>query len=468
MATLDLRSSILKEGIMLIRFALVMVFACALPQATDGSAAAETGGVALQQSRNSISQRGSVWVWNRDESGDSLEMTVRGEVEFNDDYTEVKRLTTGSSLEIRETRGGVRRRLEIEAGAGGGLSVFYFVDGQSRPYDAEAKAWFARVLDEAVTESGLNAGPRAQKILKERGANGLLDEISRFKSDHVKNLYFQELFKSGRLDARAATRVAWIASRQMSSDHYKAQVLAGLQEQAAHDEATRAALLEAAGTIHSDHYRAQTLLAGLKSDKLSKEALLLALKGVGGISSDHYKTQVLLKVAESDFDDNAIRSAYIEAAATVGSDHYRAQALSAVLKRDDISKEALRSVLKAASGISSDHYKAQVLLDVAGSSLNDDAARSAFVETAATIGSDHYRAQALSALLSKGDNSKEALLVALKATAGMSSDHYKAQTLLKLAGERPGDETVRAALIEAARTIKSDYERGRVLSAIIK
>src|SRR5215510_6956693 len=318
---------------MLIRFALVLVFACAVSQATDSPAAANTGGVALQQNRNWISQRGSVWVWNRDENGDSLEMTVRGEVEFNDDYTEVKRVADGGSLEVREGRGGLRRRLEIEAGPGGGLSISYFVNGQSRPYDADAKAWFAKVLDEAVTESGLNAGPRAQKILKDRGAGGLLDEISRLKSDHVKNLYFQELSKSGSLDARSSTRAIDIAARQMSSDHYKAQVLDGLQEQAMRDDPTRVAFLDAAGTIRSDHYRAQTLLAGLKSDKLSKEALLLALKGVGGISSDHYKTQVLLKVAESDFDDNAIRSAYVEAAATVRSDHYRAQALSAVLKR---------------------------------------------------------------------------------------------------------------------------------------
>ncbi len=453
---------------MLIRIALLVVFICALSQATVGPGIAKTGSVFAQQTRNWISQRGNVWVWNRDENGNSLELTVRGEVEFNDDYTEVRSIARGGSLEIRETRGGVRRRLEVESGPGGGLSVSYFVNGQSRPYDADAKAWFARVLDEAVTESGLNAGPRAQKILKERGAGGLLDEISRLKSDHVKHLYFQELFKSGSLDASAATRVIGIAAREMSSDHYKAQVLSGLPEQVMRDESVRTAFLQAAGTINSDHYRAQILLAGLKSDKLSKEALLLALKGVGGISSDHYKTQVLLKVVESDFEDGAIRSAYVDAAATVGSDHYRAQALMAVLKRGDVSKETLSAALKAARGISSDHYKAQALLSVPESSLNDDAARSAFVEAAGTIGSDHYRAQVLSALLSKGANSKEATLVALKAASGISSDHYKAQTLLNLARERSDDETIRAALIEAARTIKSDYERGRVLSAIIK
>src|SRR5262245_39724487 len=109
--------------IMLIRFALVLAFTCVLSQATVSPAVAQTGSVIPQQSRNSISQRGSVWVWNRDENGDSLEMTVRGEVEFNDDYTEVKRVADGGSLEVREGRGGLRRRLEIEAGPGGGLSI---------------------------------------------------------------------------------------------------------------------------------------------------------------------------------------------------------------------------------------------------------------------------------------------------------------------------------------------------------
>jgi hypothetical protein len=453
---------------MLNRFALVLFITCTLSQTTAGPAVAKLGAVAQSQARSSTSQRGNIWRWNRDENGNSLELTVRGEVEFNDDYTEVKRIADDGSLEIRETRAGVRRRLEIEAAPGGGLNISYFVGSRREPYDADAKAWFARILDEAVTESGLNAGPRAQKILKARGVGGLLDEISRLKSDHVKHLYFQELFKSASLDAGAATRVAGIAAREMTSDHYKAQVLAGLQEQIMRDDGARAAFLQAAGTIRSDHYRAQTLSAGLKSGKLSKEALLLALGGVNGISSDHYKTQVLLKVAESNLAESAFRPAYLDAAATIDSDHYRAQALSAVLKRVDLSKESLSATLKAASGISSDHHKTQVLLGIAGNSLNDDAVRLAFVETAATIDSDHYRAQALSALLSKSGHSKEALLAALKAASGMSSDHYKAQTLLKLAGERAGDETVRAALIEAARTIKSDHERGRVLAAIFK
>src|SRR5215468_10932393 len=104
---------------MLTRFLLVLVLAWAMLQTAVEPVKAKMIGDASQQSHNSISQRDSVWVWNRTDNGDSLEMTVRGDVEFNDDYTEVKRISNGGSLEIRERRGGLSRRLEIESGSGG-------------------------------------------------------------------------------------------------------------------------------------------------------------------------------------------------------------------------------------------------------------------------------------------------------------------------------------------------------------
>lgn len=444
---------------MKVRLILLLVFICALSQAlTLGQG---------RTSRNSISRDDGVWTWNWSEDGNSLELNVRGEVEFTDDYTGIKRLSPGGSVTIREKRDGLNRRLEIETGSGAGLVFSYFVNGQSQPYDATAKAWFTRVLTDAVTQSGLDAKPRAQRILKERGVGGLLDEISRLKNDHVKHLYFQELLESGSLDARTAPQVLSRASREMTSDHYKAQLLMKLPEHLHNDEAVRTAYLAAAASLRSDHYQAQALSVVLKRGNLSKEALLMAIKGAAGMTADHYKTQVLLKAAESPLDDSAVRAAYLETAATVRSDHYRAQALSAALSGANPSSEAVLMALKGAAPISSDHYKVQVLLKVAEGSLENDAIRSAYVETAATIDSDHYRSQALSVLLKKGAGSNEILLSAIRAT-GKMSDHYKAQLLIGVASAHAGDGTVRAALIEAARTIRSDHERGRVLSAIFK
>lgn len=405
------------------RLALTLVFVC-FSQAVVWQAAAQT--------RNSISKEDGVWVWSWSEDGNSLELTVRGDVQFTDDYTNVRRMSPGSSLRLREKRGGLNRRLEIEQGAAG-ITVSYFVDGQSRPYDAEAKEWFAKVLTEAVVQTGLDAGPRAQRILKDGGVSGLLDEISRLRSDHVKHLYFLELFRSGRLETGNTPEVLRRATREMSSDHYRAQVLLALPEQLQADDAVRSAYLEAAARIGSDHYRAQVITAGLKRGHTSMESLLMALKGAAGISSDHYKTQVLLMVAETSPDDERIRLAYLEAAGAVQSDHYKTQAL-----------------LKAAEG-----------------SLDGEAVRSAYLKAATTIGSDHYRSQALFAFLGKGNVSKEALLATVKAAESMS-DHYKAEMLLRLAAAHTGNESFRAALVEAARTIRSDHDRGRVLSEIFK
>ena len=101
---------------MKLRLIVFFVFTCALAQWWPL-------GQGRTHTRNSTSKDDSVWTWNWSEDGNSLELSVRGEVEFTDDYTNVKRLAPGSSITIREKRGGVNRRLEVEAGSGAGLIV---------------------------------------------------------------------------------------------------------------------------------------------------------------------------------------------------------------------------------------------------------------------------------------------------------------------------------------------------------
>lgn len=383
---------------MLARLTPILFFTFALWQLPLGKVEAKPSTVAWQQTRNSVSQRNGVWEWKWSKDGNSLELTIRGEVEFNDDSTEVKSLSPGGSLELKERRAGVNRQLEIKPGSGGGLSISYFVDGRSQSFGAEAKAWLARVLNEAVTENGLNARPRAQKILRERGAGGLLDEISRFKSDHVKGLYVQELYKSGGLDEQTAPRLIGIVAREMSSDHYKAQVLVGLPQSLLREEAVRQAYQEAIRSIGSDHYQAEALSANLKSSQLMKEVALSVCSGAGLISSDFYKAQVLRRVSASSLTDDAVRSAFVAAVVTIGSDYYRAEALAGLVSKGALSNEVLFAAAKATAGMSSDHYKTEMLLKLAGANSGNEAARASLVEAARTIKSDHERGRALSAI----------------------------------------------------------------------
>jgi hypothetical protein len=382
---------------MLRRLTLMLFFSGALSQMLSGQVAVQARDAARPQSRNHVEQRKGVWKWERNKNGSALELIIRGEVEFNDDSTAVSSLGPDGSLELKEKRGGVSRQLAIKPSSGG-LNVSYFVDGLSQPYDAEAKAWLAGILTEAVTENGLNARPRAQQILRERGVGGLLDELSRLKSDHVKELYVQELYKHGGLDARTAPRLVELVAREMSSDHYKTQVLSGLPESLLRDEAVRKAYQEAIGSVRSAYYQAETLSANLKSSQPVKEIVQLVCDGAGTISSDFYKAQVLGRVTANSLTDDVVRSAFLAAVVTIGSDFYRSEALAGLAGKGARSNEVLFAAARATAGMSSDHYKAEMLLKLLGASSGDEAARASLVEAARTIKSDQERGRVLSAI----------------------------------------------------------------------
>jgi hypothetical protein len=340
------------------------------------------------------------WSWKWSENGRSLEMTIRGKVEFNDDYTEILSISPGGSFYVKDGRGSAARTLQIVP-SGSGLVTTYTVQGQTRQFDADARAWFASLLSEAVRQSGLDAKPRAQRILRQRGLDALLDEVSSLRSDYVKRIYLQEAIANGNLDSSAVRRVLDLAARNLSSDYEKAQTLTKVAESLLADEQSRAAYLEAVRTIKSDYERRRAISALLKQDDLSRDNLLVVLKSAADISSDYEKATLLMKVAERNLDDDELRATYLDTVATIRSDYERARVLTAILKKENLRKDTLMLALKSAAGINSDYEKARVLIRVAEASSGDEAVRAALIDTARTIRSDYERGRVLNAVFKR-------------------------------------------------------------------
>jgi hypothetical protein len=284
------------------------------------------------QHEKTISERNEEWTWQWRDNGISLEMKLRGKVEFNDDYTDVVSISPGGSLRIKDERGGKTRRIEITPSGDGGLTRVYSFDGETRPYAGEAQTWFARFLNEATQQAGLDAAPRARRILSRRGPSGLLDEISKIHSDYVKKVYFQELIKSGSLDAQTARRLVGQAAREITSDYEKTQTLIKLSEASLDKDDWRAAYIEATRSITSDYERKRALSALLSKGNLSRQELLLAIKSASDITSDYEKAQVLIKVVGAASGDEAIRNAVMEATKGMNSDYERGRVVKAAYR----------------------------------------------------------------------------------------------------------------------------------------
>ncbi|MGA9769119.1 MAG: hypothetical protein WBV94_08770 [Blastocatellia bacterium] len=348
--------------------------------------------------QRTTTRENNTWKWNHSEDGIKLEVAIHGEVEFEDDYSDVRGIKTDDgSIRIMDERGGVTRRFEAKV-TSDGIKRSYSVNGQATPISDESRAWLKKVLMDTVRQGGYDAKPRVRKILAQSGPNGVLTEISTIKSDYVKRIYFDELLAQGNLDAEQSRQALRQASREIRSDYEKAQLLIKMSASYVRDDQSREIYIEGVNSISSDYEKGRALSALLKQGNLSHENLLFAIKSAHSLTSNYEKSQLLIKIASAFPFDESARVAYIEGVSSMTSDYEKGRVLSALLKKDDLRKENLLFAVKSASTISSDYEKAQLLIKIAAASSADESVRNALVDSARSIKSEYERGRVLSAV----------------------------------------------------------------------
>jgi hypothetical protein len=381
-----------------ISFLFLIAMICSLPRISASQTAETKTSGSSKHIENSLRQDDDTWNWHHVEDGINFQVTIRGKVEFADDYSDIiSIMPAGGSIRVIDERGGTYRRFEAQM-TSDGLKRSYSVNGQSTPFNGEARAWLAKALNDTVRQGGYDAKARVEKILKRSGPSGVLAEISELKGDYVKRIYFNELLAQGNLDTETEWAVLRQASRDIHSDYEKAQLLIKMSQSYLRDDQSRAIYIEGVNTIHSDYEKGRALSALLKQGDMSSENLIFTIRSAHNISSDYERAQLLIKIASAfPLDENA-RDTYLEGVATIKSDYEKGRVLSALLKKNDLRKETLLFAVRSASTISSDYEKAQLLIKVAAASSGDEAVRNALIDSARTIGSEYERGRVLSAV----------------------------------------------------------------------
>ncbi len=381
---------------------IISLFAGSLICAGIGLSGVQTSSAeSLQQkeSRTSISVHSdddhSNWIWS--ENGKRLEVKLKGKIEFTENYSDIKTLSPNGYFTIKDERTSVERKFEVEADAGGHLKRSYFIEGRAATFDGEAERWLSELLLEAVRQAGFDAPARAERLFRQGGANAVLDEISKIRSDYVKKLYFTELLEKQRLDSASVQRAVRQVGREISSDYEKSQVLSKVAKNYLDDKAVLSEFVEATTTISSDYERGRALAILLKRDDLNDAQLRTIFKSITGMSSDYEKAGLLIKLIDAYKQDYADLPTLFEVVGGIHSDYERSRVLLTLLGKENSGKESLKLAIKAAASISSDYEKARVLMRVASLNKGDEEIRRALSEAAKTIGSEYERGRVLSA-----------------------------------------------------------------------
>lgn len=377
-----------------ISFLFVIALICTVPRISS-TQAAESQSTTTQHIKN---KEGNTWNWVHSENGIKLSVTIRGEVEFEEDYSDVRGIKTDDgSVRVLDERGGATRRYEVKV-TSEGIKRSYSVNGQSGPVNDEVRAWLKRVLKDTIIQGGYDAKPRVRRILAQSGPGGVLAEISTLKSDYVKRIYFDELLAQGNLDANTSRQALRQAAHEIKSDYEKSELLIKMSSNYVRDDQSREIYLEGVNSIDSSYEKERALSALLKQGNLSQENILFAIRSAHNISSDYERSQLLIKIARAFPLDERARTAYLEGVSSMSSDYEKERVLSALLKKGDLHKENLLFAIKSASTINSDYEKAELLIKIASASSGDESVRKALVDSARSIKSEYDRGRVLSAV----------------------------------------------------------------------
>jgi beta-lactamase regulating signal transducer with metallopeptidase domain len=393
----------------------------------------------------------------------STTVKVDGAVEFTDDDRDVKSLSPGGHFRIEEGTWLSGRAYDVKADSAGNLTKTYTVDRSTKPLDAEGQAWLGRLLPQVIRDSGIGAGPRVARILRQGGPPAVLAEIGLIHSDGSKRIYLEQLFSQATLNTQQMQDAARLI-RRISSDGDKAQVLVTVDGKYFSGE-LRPSLFEAVESISSDGDKRRVLSDIVKKDGGNVDSLVRAARAAKHISSDGDKAEVLIEIGNAYHGNDVLDMPYFEAVRSVSSDGDHARVLMALLAAHGDDRDVLAWTLRSAGKISSDGDKARVLKEAVSRFSEDDVVRNAFFEAANSISSDGDHAQVLVTLVDHPGNSAATLSGIAKSARRISSDGDKARVLVELARENV--EPVRDDFFATANTISSDGDHSHVLLTLL-
>ncbi|HMJ58805.1 MAG TPA: M56 family metallopeptidase, partial [Gemmatimonadales bacterium] len=362
------------------------------------SAAASVGSDTLKGCSRQTKHRSSSTNQENDEltilvsvGGCTVRLSATGKFTFNADYTDIASVAADARVVIEVDYGAHDYHLTIRPGT----ERVFKVDDQSRPFDAEAKAWLAETITYLLRRTGYDGEARARWILKRRGIQGLLTEIAEIEGDYARRIYYQAAIESGKLDVAGYERLVGTAASTIGSDYELAELLIAVSKAQPLTERMQTSFAAAAKTISSDYERHRVLSAALSRPGLTPAAQAGMLDAAASIGSDYELATLLIELNDARRIDDAVRPAFFTAANSVSSDYEHRRVLSAVVGRAGASRAMLSDALASARTIGSDYELAELLTEIGTVYTVDDTLRPAFFAAASTIGSDHEHARAL-------------------------------------------------------------------------
>lgn len=421
----------------------------------------ETAKQESTSSSTTISNDRSTSRWRHSTGMTDFNIEMRGKIELTDDDKDIKSISDDGYLEINKTVFGSKRTLVIEALGGGKVKKEYYEGRTKIEWEPAGRQWMSEILPEIVRTTTIGAESRVARFFKQGGTTGVLNEIGRIESDHVKSHYANLLMKQNVAVKDYAAIINKLAD-EVDSDHYITEFLKSNVSKFMQTKESTTAFFSATRNIDSDHYKTVIIKEALKGQIASLENVKIILQAAGQMESDHYITEVLTSLLKQENLNDALISEMISTTKSIESDHYRTVVLTKALDKQGLTNISFQKVIESVKDIESDHYVTQVIKHLLDNKLTDEML-TLLLDITNSIESDHYRTEVLKSLLRRQDLTDAQFGKLVDAVANMDSDHYKMTVLNDALLSKTITDTKVVAIINITKDMDSDHYITEVL-----
>lgn len=400
--------------------------------------------------------------------GHAYRLEFDGQVEMNDDLSDVVAIDNGGYLELEERDHGDRTRVLVESDRSTGkLEYTYYVDGRETEFDADGRAWFAKTLAITVKASGIGAEKRVAKLRRDGGVNAVLNEVEELPSGYARSRYYTSLLAGDPLSSEDRRKVFTHAGRWMDSDYSLAEFLIAAAEDGKIERDMMPDVVRAMDGMESDYELRRVLTAIGVGDNADPGLATEVLKIASGMDSDYERAELLIAMAPNIGDNDELLDAYVDAVIGLNSDYETRRVLVALGLGERINKKLAANVLPIASRMDSDYEKVELLLDLARVAQTDDELIELYLDVASSVSSGYELRRALVSLRPELTTSETTLERYISLADQIDSDYDRSEFLIDLAELCQHSPQFRLAYLRAADDISSDYDKSRVLKEMI-
>jgi beta-lactamase regulating signal transducer with metallopeptidase domain len=392
---------------------------------------------------------------------------IRGDVEFNEDFTDIVRLSRNGSFSIEIDDGETTWEVSLSEGRGG-LERRWFVDRREQPYDADAAAWFTAALQDLFRRTTYKLDERVEWILQTRGVDGLLQEAGLAHSSYLRARLYEAAIATGELSAAQVARVFERAQTEIESDYEMSRLLRSVPTRYLQDRNLRRTYVQTADGLDSDYEKGRVLRAILTQQGLEDDLVLSMLASARDLDSDYELSRLLREIAGQYLHNDVLRQAYLNAAKDISSDYERTRVLLALFEQPNLTNAILLQILETAVTIDSDYELSRLLRTTAENYAVDANMRQTYFRAVNSISSDYERRRILGELLDHQNLSNAMVRDVLEAATNISSDHELSTILRGTAAKYVVSAELRPVFFNAVRSISSDYELRRVLQSVVE